>query len=92
MLTDKEIHLLDLISTDLGMTNRELADKLEIKPVSVRTRLRYIARKLQIPAGERVSSRILLAYWWNCPLFRVGIQEIRAEPRLAGILKAQAEK
>lgn len=53
----------------LGLSNREVAERLGSRPHGVRSTVRFIFLKLG------VTSRLELALNWNCELYQIGLKE-----------------
>jgi len=61
----------------LGGGARELAEEFGITSHTVKQRLQRIYEKLEVPSLDSgFLPHILLAYWWNCELFQVGLREL----------------
>jgi DNA-binding CsgD family transcriptional regulator len=69
-LTSRDVMLVDLLCSELGLSNKEIAAIMETTVTTVKNRLTAIYRKLDIP------DRLLLSMAWQNELFKIGLQEL----------------
>ncbi len=73
--TSREIRIGEMLGE--GMTLQEIAARLPEDYRTTKARVARLARKLGIEANSK-HTRIMIAIYWNCELFQIGLQEITA--------------
>ena len=69
-VTRREVDVLNLLSR--GFSNEEIGASLELQTSTVKHFLCSAAAKLLPDISDNINSRILLARYWSCELFRIG--------------------
>jgi DNA-binding NarL/FixJ family response regulator len=69
-VTKREAEVLSLLAQ--GFSNEEIGVSLKIQTGTVKHFLNSAAAKLLPVNSDKINSRVLLARYWSCELFRIG--------------------
>jgi DNA-binding NarL/FixJ family response regulator len=68
-VTQREVDVLDLLTQGFG--DKEIGLALGIETRTVKSHVAKVASRLGV-RGDKTGHRILLAKWWQCPIFQIG--------------------
>jgi DNA-binding CsgD family transcriptional regulator len=78
-LTDADVQILDELAGGDRHTNQQIAGALGYSPLYVKQRLMRMGEIVGLN-GFGINQRVLLAVWWNSPIFRIGLTELGLLP------------
>jgi DNA-binding NarL/FixJ family response regulator len=69
-VTPREVEVLNLLAEGFG--NTEIVATMGIGTGTVKHYINSATAKLLAVNSDKINSRVLLARYWSCPLFRIG--------------------